>query len=76
MDSEVAVKPFDYFSRTTSGGARVMPERQPISSGEEELLKEKRAARVEQLRAEYQRGTFQVDASALSSNIITKHLKK
>ncbi len=59
-----------------SGAAAVRQTEQAAAPNEEQAGMEERAARVAELRDQYQRGTYQVDPAALSSDIVSKHLKK
>ena len=64
-------------SSNASGAAAVRQPEYPSSAPQQERpAPEERDARVAELREQYQRGTYRVDAAKLSSNIVDKHLKK
>lgn len=68
---------YDRNSSNASGAAAVrQTEQSAPAPDDEQPLTEERAARIAELREQYQHGTYQVDAAALSSDIVTKHLKK
>lgn len=70
------MEPYDRKSSNAAGTAAVRQAEHPSSAAREEQPVEERAARVAELREQYQRGAYQVDPAALSSEIVTKHLKK
>lgn len=70
------MNPHDYPSSNASGAAAArQPEKSIPEPDQEQPADDERAARVAQLRDEYQRGTYHVNAAELSSDIVSKHLK-
>lgn len=68
---------YDRPSSTASGTAAVRQrEQRDVQADQDALVSEERAARVAELREQYQHGTYQVDPAELSSDIVEKHLKK
>lgn len=71
------MKSYDRPSSNASGAAAVRQTQTPDPAGpDENLSPEDRAARVSELRAQYQRGLYRVDAAELSADIVKKHLKE
>jgi anti-sigma28 factor (negative regulator of flagellin synthesis) len=70
------VKSYDHPSSNASGAAAARQTERLTSDEELQAPVDGREARVAEIREQYQRGTYRVDAAEVSSSIVDEHLKR